>query len=58
MIKNKIGKIIKPGDASPWPHEEVIAKTLALNGCTPGQFLKISKKPSGNPTKLYWIQEE
>lgn len=32
MAKNKIGKITKPGDVSPWPHEEAIAKTLALNG--------------------------
>ena len=25
--KHKIGKIIKTGDVSPWPHEEATAKT-------------------------------
>ncbi len=32
MQKNKIGRIIKAGDVSPWPHEETTAKTLALHG--------------------------
>ncbi len=27
--KNKIGKIAKTGDVSPWPHEEATAKTLS-----------------------------
>ncbi len=29
---NKIGKITKTGDVSPWPHEEATAKTLSLYG--------------------------
>ena len=32
MVKKKIGKVTKPGDVSPWPHEEATAKTLALYG--------------------------
>lgn len=32
MSKKVIGKITKPGDVSPWPHEEATAKVLALYG--------------------------
>ena len=32
MKKNKIGKIIKPGNASIWPWEEATARSLALAG--------------------------
>ncbi|MBQ3453006.1 hypothetical protein IJG28_02305 [Candidatus Saccharibacteria bacterium] len=32
MSRNIIGKIVKAGDVSPWPHEEATAKVLALNG--------------------------
>ena len=31
-MRKKIGKITKPGDVSPWPHEEATAKVLALYG--------------------------
>lgn len=30
--KDRIGKITKTGDVSPWPHEEATAKTLSLYG--------------------------
>ena len=30
MRNGRVGKIIKTGDVSPWPHEEATAKALAL----------------------------
>ena len=31
-MQKRVGKIIKPGDVNPWPHEEATAKSLALCG--------------------------
>ena len=31
-MQKRVGKIIKPGDVNPWPHEEATAKSLALYG--------------------------
>ena len=32
MKNNKIGKVIIPANADPWPHERCVAKILALAG--------------------------
>lgn len=31
-MQKRIGKVVRPGDVSPWPHEEATAKVLALYG--------------------------
>ena len=50
--KNKIGKIIKTGDVSPWPHEEATAKTLSLYGYNV-EFIRKSNREREHSADAY-----
>lgn len=52
MRKNKIGKIIKAGDVSPWPHEEATAKVLALYGYNV-EFIRKSNRDREHSADAY-----
>ena len=50
--KNKIGKIIKTGDVSPWPHEEATAKILSLYGYNV-EFIRKSNREREHSADAY-----
>lgn len=52
MKKSKIGKIIKPGDANIWPHEEATANTLAMYGYNV-EFIRKSNRDREHSADAY-----
>lgn len=50
--KSKIGKITKTGDVSPWPHEELTAKTLSLYGYNV-EFIRKSNRDREHSADAY-----
>ena len=51
-MKKPIGRIIKPGDVSPWPHEEATAKVLALYGHNV-EFIRKSNREREHSADVY-----
>lgn len=52
MKKSKIGKIIKPGDANIWPHEEATANTLTMYGYNV-EFIRKSNRDREHSADAY-----
>ena len=52
MKNSKIGKIIKPGDANIWPHEEATANTLAMYGYNV-EFIRKSNRDREHSADAY-----
>ena len=50
--KNKVGKVIKPGDVNVWPHEEATAKALALAGFNV-EFIRKSERKDETSADAY-----
>lgn len=51
-MQKRIGKVVRPGDVSPWQHEEATAKVLALYGYDV-EFVRKSNRDREHSADVY-----